>query len=208
MRGEPELVLEYWRCCSQHNWYSETYNISYLGTKISCEAARKGTIKDSWICLIWSDPHPHDCDQYSGTFFGYLQKMYFFLPDVQNILYCTWTKCGIFLTIAIVLLCVFVCVLENRGKLFMFQLYPPAAGCCILYDNLLYSTIFSLSHCPTLPQFTIFISSFWILFFDATSNIKASVTHWKKLESLLFIMHEYLYKVTISWWSFLNNIHH
>ena len=49
MRGEPEQVLEYWRCCSQHNWYSVTYNISYLGTKISCEAARKGTIKDSWM---------------------------------------------------------------------------------------------------------------------------------------------------------------
>ena len=78
MRGEPELVLEYWRCCSQHNWYSETYNISYLGTKISCEAARKGTIKDSWICLIWSDPHPHDCDQYSGTFFWLFPENVFF----------------------------------------------------------------------------------------------------------------------------------
>ena len=175
MRGEPELVLEYWRCCSQHNWYSETYNISYLGTKISCEAASKGTIKDSWICLIYlSDSHPHDCDQYSRPFFYISRKCTVLEPNVEFI----WK---------LQLLCVFVCVLENRGKLFMFQLYPPAAGCCILYDNLLYSTIFSLSHCPTLPQFTIFISSFWILFFDATSNIKASVTHRKKLEILWFI---------------------
>ena len=89
MRGEPELVLEYWRCCSQHNWYSVTYNISYLGTKTSCEAARKGTIKDGWICLIWliwSDPNPHDSDQYSGTFFWLFPENVF--PPTRCPRYC------------------------------------------------------------------------------------------------------------------------
>ena len=181
MRGEPELVLEYWRCCSQHNWYSETYNISYLGTKISCEAASKGTIKDSWICLIWSDPHPHDCDQYSGTFFGYCIFSY-----QMSKIFCTVLEPNVEFFWQLQLLCVFVCVLENRGKLFMFQLYPPAAGCCILYDNLLspHSHCLIVRHCRS----SLFLfSSFWILFFDATSNIKASVTHRKKLEILWFI---------------------
>ena len=173
MRGEPEQVLEYWRCCSQHNWYSETYNISYLGTKISCEAARKGTIKDSWICLIWSDPTPMIVTNILELFWIYCIYSY-----QMSKIFCTVLEPNVEFFWQLQLLCVFVCVLENRGKLFMFQLYPPAAGCCILYDNLLspHSHCLIVRHCRS----SLFLfSSFWILFFDATSNIKASVTHKK-----------------------------